>query len=177
MGYLQLIVLVLFVAFFTSSVFHVTAMMRRKREGEGLAKDRLLFFFFATLLLVCLVPLGIFELLSTAVVISNLCVVLANLTGFVLTFGFARDYAENGAEEEDTGVRAYQVYYEGRPYGVVTKEGFDRLMAFDLLKKQRTVELVPDFKERAREQGVGVMLLQNRDGSQKLLRVEAPQES
>ena len=58
----------------------------------------------------------------------------------------------------------------------MTKEGFDRLMAFELLKKQRTVELIADYKERAREQGVSVVLLQNRDGTQKLLKVEMPKE-
>ena len=178
MGYLQLIILFLFVAFFTSSIFHIVAMLGRKREGDGLEKDRLLFFFFAILLLVCLVPLGFFELLSTGVVVSNVCVVLANFTGFLLTFSRARDEAEKSDQEpQDAGVRVYQVYYEGRPYGVVTKEGFDRLMAFELLKKQRTVELIPDYKERARRQGINVVLLQNREGTQKLLKVETPEEA
>ena len=176
MGYLQFIVLLLFVAFFASSIFHIVAMLARKREGERLERDRLLFFFFAILLLVCLVPLGFFELLSTSIVVSNLCVVFANLAGFVLTFSLARDESGNAEPEPaDSGVRAYQVYYEGQPYGVVTKEGFDRLMAFELLKKQRTVELISNFKDRARAQGVNVVLLQNRDGSQKLLKVETPE--
>ena len=177
MGYLELIILLLFVTFFATSISQVVAMLGRKRQGEGLDKDRLLFFFFATLLLVCLVSLGIFELLSTAVIVSNLCVVLVNLTGFLLTFNLAREARAEGEEEPaDAGGRAYQVYYEGRPLGVVTKEGFDRLMASELLKKQRTVELIADYKERAREQGVSVVLLQNRDGTQKLLKVEMPKE-
>ncbi len=177
MGYLELIILLLFVTFFVTSISHVVAMLGRKGQGEGLEKDRLLFFFFAILLLVCLVSLGIFELLSAAVIASNLCVVLANLAGFLLTFNFAREPRAEGEEEAAAGgVRAYNVYYEGRPLGVVTKEGFDRLMAFGLLKKQRTVELITDYREKAREQGVNVVLLQNREGTQKLLKVEMPDQ-
>ena len=177
MGYLQYIVLLLFIAFFTSSIFHIVAMLARKREGARLERDRILFFFFAILLLVCLVPLGFFDLLSTGIVVSNVCVVLANLAGFVLTFSLAREESDKGEREpEETGVRAYQIYYEGQPYGVVTKEGFDCLMAFELLKKQRTVELISNYKDRARAQGVNVVLLQNRDGSQRLLKVETPEQ-
>jgi hypothetical protein len=38
--------------------------------------------------------------------------------------------------------------------------------------RQRTVELVEDFKQKAREQGLGIRLLKKRDGSQTLIKVE-----
>ena len=81
---------------------------------------------------------------------------------------------EEEEEAEEEGVRAYQVYYQGKPYGVVTREGFGHLMQYELLKKQRTVELVDDYQQQARKQGVKVVLLQNRDGGQTLIKVEVP---
>ena len=48
------------------------------------------------------------------------------------------------------------------------------MLATDLIKKQRTVELVDDYQERAHRQGLKVMIYQNKDGSQRLIKVEGP---
>jgi hypothetical protein len=71
-------------------------------------------------------------------------------------------------------VRAYQIYYHGRAYALITKEGIDMLLAHKPLKRQHTVELVEDFQTQAQSQGLGITLLRNKDGSQMLLRVEGP---
>ena len=54
----------------------------------------------------------------------------------------------------------------------MTKEGFEKLASLKLLRKQRTVELVDNYKELARSQGARVLLLQNADRSQTLIKVE-----
>ena len=69
-------------------------------------------------------------------------------------------------------MRAYTIYYQGKPLGIVTKEGFEKLASLKLLRKQRTVELVDNYKELARSQGARVLLLQNADRSQTLIKVE-----
>ena len=176
MRLLELIVLLFFAGFFLSAITRIVSMLERKQVGQALERDRLLFFFFPCLMLVCLLPLWIFDLLSRPVLVSNLCVVLANGVGFVLTYSRVgeKDGQEQEQEAEEEGVRAYQVYYQGKPYGVVTREGFGHLMEYELVKKQRTVELVDDYQQQARKQGVKVVLLQNQDGSQTLIKVEVP---
>ena len=67
------------------------------------------------------------------------------------------------------------MYYQGRPYGLITREGFNQLMQFELLKKQRTVELVENFQQQARRQGVEVVCYKNPDRSQTLIKVEVLQ--
>ena len=74
--------------------------------------------------------------------------------------------------EEGRGVRAYVLYYLGKKLGVVTRAGFEQLQSNDLLKKQRTVELVDDYQQRARRQGLEVLVYENKDGSQRLVKVE-----
>ena len=93
-------------------------------------------------MLVCLIPLRIFELASTPVVLSDLVVVIVNFIGYALTYNL--DSRSSAAEEEGAGrlLRTYQVYLDGTPYGQVTKEGFDVLLEMGLLKRQRTLELV-----------------------------------
>ena len=71
-------------------------------------------------------------------------------------------------------MRAYQIYYHGQAYALITKAGIDVLLGHKLLKRQHTVELVEDFQTQAQSQGVGITLLRSKDGSQKLLRVEGP---
>ena len=66
----------------------------------------------------------------------------------------------------------YQIYYEGDPFGIIAKADFDRLLEHGLLKRQRTVELVEDYPRKARELGLKIQLLKNRDGSQTLVKVE-----
>jgi hypothetical protein len=69
------------------------------------------------------------------------------------------------------------VYYRGRPFGVIAREGFDVLISHDLLKRQHTVELVEDFQAKSRQAGIEITLLRNRDGSQTLIQVEGPPAS
>ena len=172
---LEIVIVLLFLAFLVGTVVRIAAMLERKEAGHSLDRDRLVFFFVGCLMLVCLFPLRMFGLLRLPGLVGDLAVVLANGVGFALT---RRDAgaSDNGVEEEEEtegrGTRAYQVYYQGKSFGLVTKSGFDRLMQFGLLKKQRTVELEDDYQRRAREQGVEVVLLQNQDGSQTLVKVE-----
>ena len=172
---LELIILLLFGCFFASAIYHIVSMLERKRDGRPLHWDRLLFFFFLSLMLVCLLPLWIFEILTSLVLISNLCVVLANGVGFALTYSYAREEISGKKEIASTELRAYKVYYQGRPYGVITREGFDQLMQFELLKKQPTVELIENYQQQARLQGVQVVCYKNRDRSQTLIKVEVLQ--
>ena len=69
-------------------------------------------------------------------------------------------------------MRAYAVYFQGKQLGMVTREGFEDLLSNDLLKKQRTVELLDDYQEKARRQGLKVMIYQNKDDSQRLIKIE-----
>ena len=173
---LQTVLVLLFLAFLVGTVVRIAAMLERKEAGHSLDRDRLVFFFVVCLMVVSLFPLKMFGLLHLPGLLGDLAVVLANAVGLALTFRGTRaanDGSGSGEEQEEgRGTRAYQVYHQGRSFGLVTKAGFDRLMRYGLLKKQRTVELVDDYRERAREQGVEVVLLQNQDGSQTLIRVE-----
>ena len=169
--------LALFALFFAGTLIEIALMLGRKRRGLGLERYRLVFFFMTCLMLVCLVPLSIFARLATAIWGSDMAVALANLIGLALTYtGAPRRGAESATEGEDRSVRAYAVYFQGERLGMVTREGFEQLLANDLLKKQRTVELVDDYKERARRGGLSVMIYQNKDGSQRLIKVEVPEE-
>ena len=173
---LEIVVVLLFVAFLVGTIVRIAAMLERREAGHSLDRDRLVFFFVGCLMLVCLFPLRMFGLLRLPGLVGDLTVVLANAAGFVLTYRGSGTSGNGGVEgevePETRGTRAYQVYYRGKSFGLVTKSGFDRLMEYGLLKKQRTVELEDDYRERARKQGVEVLLLQNRDGSQTLIKVE-----
>ena len=172
----ELIILLLFGCFLAGAIYHIFSMLERKRGGQSLNWDRLLFLFFSNLMLVCLLPLWIFEMLSSLVVSSNLCVVLVNGVGFGLTYSFSREKRKSSRKEiASTGLRAYKIYYQGRSYGLITKEGFDQLMHFKLLKKQRTVELIENYQQQARVQGVEVVCYKNPDRSQTLIKVEVLQ--
>jgi len=169
---LEIIVILLFAGFLVGSVLRVLAMLERKKEGEAIERARVVFFFTGCLMLVCLIPLGFFDLLSSAVVASDVAVVIANFVGYALTYELkARSSKNNGGDDDDPArVRTYQVYLEGARFGLVSKEGFDVLLELGLLKRQRTVELVDDYKRQAREKGVGIRILRSRDGTQTLLR-------
>lgn len=168
------LVILLFSGFFIGAVCEIASMLNRKRAGGNLERFRLVFFFVACLLLVCLVPLWVYDLLTRPVWASNLAAVIANLAGWTLTFGAGRttESKRDVPPEKGVGVRTYMVYYQGAPYGLIAKGAFDKLMECGLLKKQRTVELVDDFKTRARQQGISVQLFKSRDGSQTLIKVE-----
>ena len=118
-----------------------------------------------------MLPLWLFDRLRPSVWISDLSVVLINLIGWGLTFSRNRN-VEVKPEDKHVGVRAYTAYYQGQPLGVVTKEGFERLSELNLLRKQQTVELIEDYAEEARRQGARVVLLQNRERNQTLIKVE-----
>ena len=172
------LVILLFSGFFIGALCQIVAMLNRKRAGGNLERFRLVFFFVACLLLVCLVPLWVYDLLTRPVWASNLAAVVANLVGWVLTLGTGKKTAtqqREAAPEQGVGVRTYMVYFQGAPYGLIAKGAFEKLMECGLLKKQRNVELVDDFKARARQQGISVQHFKSRDGSQTLIKVEAPE--
>ena len=168
--------LVLFACFFVGTLIQITIMVGRKRQGMGLDRFRLFFFFTASLMLICLLPLSIFSKLSPAVWVSDLTVVLANLIGSLLTYTWERRGGKEGDEEVAVGqsVRAYVVYYQGKQLGMITREGFEQMLKNDLLKKQRTVELIDDYQEKAQKHGLKVLIYQNKEGSQRLVKVEGP---
>ena len=58
---------------------------------------------------------------------------------------------------------------------MITREGFDQLMQFELLKKQPTIELIENYQQQARLQGMQVVCYKNRDRSQTLIKVEVLQ--
>ena len=174
---LEVIIVLLFAVFLVGTIFRIISMLERKKAGESLERSRLVFFFTACLMLVCMIPLAIFEMLSVPVSSSDVVVVATNFLGFALTYKLRFGKAAGDAGDEKASVRAYLVYYRGSPYGMITREGFDGLLQYGLLKRQRTVELVEDFKRSAREQGVGIRLLKNRDGSQTLIKVDTPEDA
>jgi hypothetical protein len=69
-------------------------------------------------------------------------------------------------------MKVYQIYYQGEVLGLITREGIDRLLAAQLLKRQRTVELIDEYRARAREQRVEIRLLKNPASGQVLVKVE-----
>lgn len=171
----EMILVVLFVAFLIGTILKIVGMLERKRAGGGIDRARLVFFFLGCLMLVCMIPMRIFEMLSGPVMAGDLSVVVANFAGYALTYQWGRKGA-SGPEEPAPRktVRAYQIYYHGQAYALITKAGIDVLLGHKLLKRQHTVELVEDFQTQAQSQGVGITLLRSKDGSQKLLRVEGP---
>ncbi len=171
---LELVIIALFAALFVGIIIRIFGMLEAKRAGMSMARARLVFFFMTCLMLVCLIPLALFNLSSTPVVVSDLAVVVANFIGFVLTHDLRLKRGTEEEKSEGTTLRAYQVYYRGQPFGVIAREGFDLLIAHDLLKHQHTVELVEDFQAKSRQARVEITLLRNRDGTQTLIQVEGP---
>lgn len=175
------LILLLFAVFLIGTIIKIASMLERKREGGDLERYQLVFFFVACLMLICLIPLWLSELLTRAMWISNLVVVIANIVGWALTFEGGKGEREREARKREKeapgiGIRTYMVYFQGKPYGLIAKGAFDKLLEYGLLKKQRTVELVDDYQAKARQQGVKVQLFKNQDGSQTLIKVEVPEE-
>ena len=54
--------------------------MERKHAGVDIDRARLVFFFLGCLMLVCMIPLRLFELLSGPVMATDLAVVVANFS-------------------------------------------------------------------------------------------------
>ena len=82
--------LALFACFFAGTLVEIVVMLGRKRQGLELDRFRLVFFFLASLMLICLLPLWIFTKLTTAIWVSDLTVVLANFIGLGLTYTWER---------------------------------------------------------------------------------------
>jgi len=171
------LVLILFVGFFVGTLVEILAMLKRKREGRALERFQLVFFFVACLMLVCLVPLWMAELLTREVALANIAAVAANLAGWMLTFSRGKREGQ-GREKEAVrvGIRTYMLYHQGKQFGLIAKGTYDKLAELGLLKKQRTVELVDDYQEQARKLGVKIQLFKNKDGTQTLVKVETPEQ-
>ena len=171
---LDFVLIALFLGFAAAGLGRMAALLERRRQpGLLLEHDRLVFFFLLCLVLVCLVPLRLFGRLSWPVWASNLAAAAVDGAGFLLTFRRVRK-PKSGEGGGTGGVRTYVVYHQGEPLGMITREGFQQLLQAGLLKKQHTVELVDDYKERARQQGVDIQLLRNPDTGQILLKVIPP---
>ena len=181
MNLFEITLVLLFAAYLIGTVFRILAMLERKRADGQVERARLVFFFTACLMAVCLIPLALFDLLTGPVLACDLAVVGADLVGYALTFDFAFLNAlglgrgGRGAGEAARTTRVYQLYREGVRFGMISRADFDKLLAHDLLKKQRTVELVDDYRQKSRDKGVQIHVLKNRDGSQTLIKVEAPE--
>ena len=167
----EVAILMLFALFSCGALLQVGYMLVCKRRRKDVSGHRLIFFFMASLSLICVLPLWLFGRLNPSIWMGDLSVVLINLIGWGLTFGWNRE-GEGRLQEENQRVRAYTVYYRGQPFGVVTKEGFGRLAELNLLRKQQTVELIDHYAEEARRQGFRVVLLQNNERNQTLIKVE-----
>ena len=113
----ETLALVLFACFFVGTLIEITLMLGRKRQGLGLDRFRLVFFFMASLMLVCLLPLWIFFKLTTAIWVSDLTVVLANLIGFGLTYTRERRQGEEGDGGDQQGAARVQSRHEGEEGG------------------------------------------------------------
>ena len=162
----------LFLLFFAATVGFVRLMLNRKTRGKSLQLYRFGFFFLGCLMLVCLVPLWLSNLLNSFTVTSNLAVVAANAVGYVLSLERWGIGTRGQPDDQPQKFRSYQVYFRGQPFAVITRDSFNQLMELKLLKRQRTLELVDDYQQQARKLGAQVLLLTNEDGSKKLLKVE-----
>ena len=121
----EMILVVLFVAFLIGTILKIVGMLERKRAGGGIDRARLVFFFLGSLMLVSMVPMRIFGMLTEPVMAGDLAVVVANFAGYALTYQWGK--GASGLEEPAPRkkVRAYQIYYHGRAYALITKEGID----------------------------------------------------
>lgn len=172
------LLLALFLVFEAGALLLIMAMLERKRSGLSLDRERLLFFFLFCLMPVCMGALKFFDRLGWLVGGCLGGVMLTSALGLALSFG--RRPSSPKAEAiggqltpEPPGMKVYQIYYQGEVLGLITREGIDRLLAGQLLKKQRTVELVDEYRARAQEQGVAIRLLKNPASGQVLVKVES----
>jgi hypothetical protein len=172
---LTIVIVLLFGVFLVGTILRILGMLERKRAGDDIDRARLVFFFTGCLMLVCLIPLRLFELLSGPALAGDLAVVTSNFLGYALTYRWRKGgKGGKGSEEPRQTVRAYHISYKGRPYGICTKESIDLLLTHKLIKRRANVELIDDFKREARKVGVKITVLQSKDGQQTLLKVEGP---
>ena len=170
---LTIVIVLLFAIFLVGTILRILGMLERKRAGDDIDRARLVFFFTGCLMLVCLIPLRIFELLSGPALVGDLAVVTSNFMGYALTYSWRKGAGGRKVKEEERQtVRAYHIYYKGRPYGLCTKDSIDLLLAHKLIKRRANVELIDDFKRQARVAGVNITVLQSKDGKQTLIKVE-----
>ena len=178
MDALTIVIVLLFAIFLVGTILRILGMLERKRAGDNIDRARLVFSFTGCLMLVCLIPLRIFELLSGPALVGDLAVVTSNFMGYALTYSWRKGAGRGkGRQEERQTVRAYHIYYKGRPYGLCTKDSIDLLLAHKLIKRRANVELIDDFKRQARLAGVNITVLQSKDGQQTLIKVEGPPSS
>ena len=173
------LLLALFLIFEAGALFLIMAMLENKKSGRSPDRERLLFFFLFCLMPVCMVALRFFGGLGRLVGGCLGTVMLTSVAGFALSFvrwpgaGGSEAAAQAPLQEEKAGVKVYQIYYQGEVLGLITKEGIDRLLANQLLKRQRTVELVDEYRVRARQKGMDIRLLKNPASGQVLVKVES----
>ena len=175
MGIRDIIIVLLFAAFWVGTILRILAMLERKRAGDDIDRARLVFFFTGCLMLVCLIPLNLFDLMSTGAAAGDLAVVVTNFLGYALTYSWRSGGGGKKEGEKRNPVRAYHIYYKGKPYGLCTKQSIDLLLAHKLIKRRANVELIDDFKREARRAGVTITVLQSKDGKQTLIKVEGPE--
>lgn len=170
--------LALFLVFEAGALLLITAMIERQRSGRSPDRERLLLFFGLCLMPVCMGVLRFYGRLGWLVggcLATVMATCAAGLALSLVRWGRADAAAATGsgrAAAEAPGMKVYQIYYQGEVLGLITKEGIDRLLAGQLLKRQRTVELVDEYRAQAREQGVEIRLLKNPASGQVLVKVE-----
>ena len=178
---LDALLLALFLVFEAGALLLIMAMLERKKSGRSLDRERLLFFFLFCLMPVCLGLLKVFGGLGLLVGGCLGGVMLTSVLGLALSFGRRPGVSQAAVGEgqpqpEPAGIKVYQLYYQGEVLGLISREGIDRLLANQLLKRQRTVEPIDEYRARAREKGVEVRLLKNPASAQVLVKVE-PRDS
>ncbi|MBM3276907.1 MAG: hypothetical protein FJY95_02325 [Candidatus Handelsmanbacteria bacterium] len=172
------LLLALFLAFEAGALLLIAAAIQNQRSGPSPDRERLLLFLGLCLMPVCMGVLRHFGQLS--LLVGGCLGVVAATCAAGLALSRVRWPTRGGAGEEravpappEAGRKVYQIYYQGEVLGLITREGINRLMAAQLLKRQPTVELVDEYRARAREQGVEIRLLKNPASGQVLVKVEA----
>jgi hypothetical protein len=172
------LLLALSLVFEAGALLLIASLLERRKSGAVPDRERLLLFFLFCLMPVCMGVLKLFDRLGLLVGGCLGGVMLTSGLGFVLswvrwTTSPRSSAGEGQSQPEPAGMKVYQIYYQGEVLGLITKEGIDRLLAGQLLKAQRTVELIDEYRARAREQGVAIRLLKNPTSGQVLVKVEA----
>ncbi len=172
------VVVTLFAGLGVTAVVWIRALHRARGDRVRTARARVVFLFCGCLLLVCLGLLASVGVVGQGVLFANLAAVAANLLGLLLTWAWSwppkpDEPARRQTPRSSRGTRAYQIYLDGEPFGVITRQTFEQLNTLGLLKRQQTVELVHDYRERAAQSGVQVQRFASREQTQMLVRVVA----
>jgi hypothetical protein len=172
------LLLALFLVFEAGALLLIAATVESMKSGRSPDRERLLFFFLFCLMPVCMGVLWFFGRLGLLVGGCLAGVMLTCALGLALSFARWPPAGKAGADAagaapEEPGTKVYQIYYQGEVLGLITREGIDRLLAGQLLKRQRTVELIDEYQARARQQGITVRLLKNPASGQVLVKVES----